>query len=310
MEGEEERPDAEGVTRRAVLRDGTAVAVALMAAGHLAGLNGIAVAIEPGKNAYLSEREMATLRALVDQIIPADEVPGALEAGCAEAIDALLGAFRDDPPRIYAGGPFSDRGGSKVNHFEDFLALDPYESKAWELQIRGSRGRKQLEFNGPVRGWQQIYREGLAALDAAAGGSFADAPALQRGAILLTSGDGAITELIDVAVPQTMQFMYGAPEYGGNKDLVAWKYTHYEGDVQPRGYTRAQIEEPDPPGAGASAADIEIPAALLPGVLAAAGLAREDMVAAMIAAGGGTLSGMREQFGPIFEHLGVETDGG
>ena len=310
MEGEQEPAEARGVTRRAVLRDGTAVAVALMAGGHLASLNGIAVAIEPGKAAYLNERELATLRALVDQIVPADDVPGALEAGCAEAIDALLGAFKVDPPRIYAGGPFSDRGGSKVNHFKDFLALDPYESKAWELQIRGSRGRKQLEFNGPVRGWQQIYRQGLAALDAAAGGSFADALAVQRGAILLTSGEAAITELMDVAVPHTMQFMYGAPEYGGNKDLVAWKYTQYAGDVQPRGYTRAQIEEPDPPTASTSAADIEIPAALLPGVLAAAGLAREDMVAAMIAAGGGTLSGMREQFGPIFKHLGVDVDGG
>ena len=193
MEGEEERPDAEGVTRRAVLRDGTAVAVALMAAGHLAGLNGIAVAIEPGKNAYLSEREIATLRALVDQIVPADDAPGALEAGCAEAIDALLGAFRDEPPRIYAGAPFPIAAAPRSTTSRTFWPSTPMRAEAWRASDPAARvRRKQLEFNGPVRGWQQIYREGLAALDAAAGGSFADASALQRGAILLTSGDAAI----------------------------------------------------------------------------------------------------------------------
>jgi hypothetical protein len=309
VEGQPESGRETGVTRRVLLRDGTAVAVAIMAGGYLPGLDRIAVAVEPGRHSFLNEAELATLRALVDRIVPADEVPGAREAGCAEAIDALLGAFSARPPKIYAGGPFSDRGGSRVNHFDDFLTLDRYERKAWELQIRGSRGRKQLEFNGPVKGWQQIYREGLAALEAAAGGNFAGALAPLADVILLTSGDAAITELMDIAVVHTMQFMYGAPEYGGNRNLVAWKYAHYAGDVQPVGYTRQQIEEPDPPSAAAAAADDEIPPHLLPALMVAAGLAREELAMGTIAAGGGTLSGIREQFGPVFEHFGVDVDG-
>ena len=38
--------------------------------------------------------------------------------------------------------------------------------------------------------------------------------------------------------------MYGAPEYGGNRDLVGWRYIDFEGDVQPRGYTDEEVSSP------------------------------------------------------------------
>ena len=192
---------------------------------------------------------MAALRGLVDRFIPGrpeDTEEGALAGGCAEAIDALLGAFRADPPMIYAGAPFSDRAGSPVNHFERFLKLDRYETKAWRPRIEGSEAWLKLEFNGPVKGWQEIYREGLAALNAAAGAAgFGALPGPARDLILQSSNDPAVGELVDVAFPHTFEFMYGAPEYGGNSDLIGWKYTNYDGDVQPRGWTREQIEQPD-----------------------------------------------------------------
>ncbi|MQA64177.1 MAG: hypothetical protein GEU86_22600 [Actinophytocola sp.] len=104
----------------------------------------LALAVEIGRDgpAFLSERELTTLRALVDRIVPGkpeDPAEGAVFAGCAEAIDGLLGAFRSDPPRIYAGAPFSDRGGHPMNEFENFLPLDSYEATAWRLRIEGSR---------------------------------------------------------------------------------------------------------------------------------------------------------------------------
>src|SRR5918998_988590 len=131
------------ITRREVLRDGTVLAVAVLAAGPL---GEIAVASR-GQRTYLDEAELKALRGLVDVFVPADLDPGALAAECAEAIDALLGAFETDPPRIYAGAPFSDRAGSPVNHFKRFLPLDPYETKAWRLRIEGSTGDPALEFN-------------------------------------------------------------------------------------------------------------------------------------------------------------------
>ena len=241
----------QGRTRREVLRDGTAVTVALFVAPAASSLGDVAVAVGP-KRAFLSKRELRTLRGLVDRFIPGkpeDLDDGALAAGCAEAIDALLGAFAFDPPRIYAGGPWSKRGGAKKNHFKRFVRLDAYEEKAWRLRIEGSRGRKELEFNGPVTGWQQTYRRGLRALDESSrGGDFGALPALERDLVLRTASNPWVKELVDIAFPHTWQFMYGAPEYGGNRRGVGWRYSRWPGDVHPRGYTREEIEQPGPGG--------------------------------------------------------------
>ena len=301
--------DGQGLTRRAVLRDGSVAALAVLASGPASALGNVAVAVRSGAPAFLTASELATLRGLVDRFIPGppeDPDPGAVEAGCAEAIDALLGAFAVDPPRIYAGAPFSDRAGSPVNHFDEFLRLDSYEEKAWRLRIEGSRGRSELEFNGPVDGWQRLYRDGLAALDEAAGGDFAGLPGPARDLVLRNGEGGAIGELVDVAWPHTMQFMYGAPEYGGNRELVAWRYANYAGDVQPRGWTREQVEDPG----GSSAArprsleDSPIP---LERLIAISPLgASPELVHGSIVRSGGTLDGLRAAFGPAIEAVDEE----
>lgn len=194
---------------------------------------------------------MVTLNALVEQLIPTDASPGGKAAGCADAIQYLLSAFSFDPPMIFAGGPFSTRGGSNINHFEHFIELDRYEELAWRLRIEGSQGKPERAFNGPVIGWQTRYREGLAALDAASsipGVAFANLPApLQQQAMNLP-GNEAIAALINIAFPHALEAMYGAPEYGGNRDLVGWGFTDYDGDVQPRGYSHEQVVTPDNPG--------------------------------------------------------------
>lgn len=200
---------------------------------------------------FLSDAEMLTLHALVDQLIPADDAPGGDAAGCAEAIQFLLSAFSFDPPMIFAGGPFSNRGGSSINHFEKFIALDHYEELAWRLRIEGSRELPERSFNGAVIGWQTIYREGLAALDAASGAPaivFANLPAPVQQLAMNAPGNEAVAALINVAFPHAMEAMYGAPEYGGNRDLAGWRFTSYDGDVQPRGYTTEEVINPDNPG--------------------------------------------------------------
>lgn len=227
----------EGSTRREALCAAGGVTIAVMAGGAL-GSAGIAVAVEPGVPAFLTEAELGTLRALVDVFIPADQDGGAVEGGCAEAIDALLGAFTVRPPRIYAGGPFSDRAGSAENHFDDFVPLDAYERKAWRLKIEGSRGVSQLERNGPVKGWQEIYREGLGVL-AAQGFAALPLPARE---LALRNPEPAVADLVAEAWPHTWQLMYGAPEYGANRDLLGWRYSGWDGDRQPRGWTREEIE--------------------------------------------------------------------
>jgi hypothetical protein len=284
-----------GLTRRAVLRGGGALGLAVFVPfgriGPAAASVGVA-AVEPGSG-FLTEPELETLRAFVDRLIPSDVDPGAVAAGCAEAIDGLLSAFQVDPPRIYAGGPFSDRAGSSTNHFAEFLPLDAYEAKGWRLRIEGSRGRPELEFNGPVPGFQTIYRQGLAALDdAAPAGSFAALPAPAAELLLRTTQDEDILELVDVAFPHTLEFMYGAPEYGGNRDLVGWELTGYDGDVQPRGWTREEVEQPDRPGGSDPLRTLPLPPdELLPMVA----LTSAEQAHGMVSRSGGRLRGLQRE---------------
>ena len=243
-------PDGVRLTRRAVLRGAGGV---LMTAWLPACRNSSAPAAgvtEP--QGFLTEQERRALRALVARLIPADADPGAAEACCDQAIDYLLGAFLSDPPFIYAGAPFSDRGGHPVNEFEAFVPLDAYEELAWRIHIEGSQGLAEREFNGPVKGLQAIYREGLAQLDSRVQGlgqaDFAAAPAPIQDQIIGDGSDPLVAELIDVSFIDTLDAMYGPPEYGGNCDLLGWGFTAYEGDVQPRGYTADEVVNADEPG--------------------------------------------------------------
>jgi hypothetical protein len=185
---------------------------------------------------FFSEDELAVIRAACGRLIPADEDPGAAEAGAAEYIDGLLGAFAFEPPRIWAGGPFSGRHGGEAG-FSDFLPLGRLEELAWRTRIEGSLGHPEREFNGPVVGWQQRYRAGLAGL----GADFGALPEAEQDQRL---ADTANRDFVNLLYEHACEGMYGAPEYGGNRDLVGWRYIGFEGDVQPRGFTDAEVSQP------------------------------------------------------------------
>lgn len=182
---------------------------------------------------FFDEHELAVLRAAVDRLVPPDDegAPGARRAGAAEYIDTLLGAFSFDPPRIFAGGPFSGRWGGEAS-FERWLPLGPMEELAWRTRIEGSQGRPEREFNGPVTGWQQRYRDGLAAL----GADFADVDGDEQDRRL--DADPAFERLL---YEHTCEGMYGDPVYGGNRDFAAWDHIGWVGDIQPRGYTDDEV---------------------------------------------------------------------
>jgi hypothetical protein len=184
---------------------------------------------------WLSEQEYATLRAACAQLMPSDQgAPGAEEAGVAEYIDTFLGAFMFDPPRIWAGGPSSGRKGG-VAGFATFHHLSRLDELAWRTRLEGSQGLPEREFNGPVVGLQQRYRDGLAAL----GEDFGEIDGSEQRRRL--RADEAFLEIL---WEHCCEGMYGAPEYGGNRDGIGWAYIAYEGDVQPRGYSDAEVSQP------------------------------------------------------------------
>jgi hypothetical protein len=184
---------------------------------------------------WLSDHEYATLRAACAQMMPSDQGgPGAEEGGVADYIDGFLGAFTFDPPRIWAGGPFSGRHGGEAS-FSRFHRLSRLDELAWRMRIEGSQGMAEREFNGPVIGLQQRYREGLAAL----GEDFVEVDGKEQRRRL--RADERFCALL---WDHCCEGMYGAPEYGGNRNGVGWAYIDYEGDVQPRGYSDAEVSQP------------------------------------------------------------------
>jgi hypothetical protein len=184
---------------------------------------------------YFSDDEFRIVEAACARLIPTDADPGASEAGVAEYIDGLLGAFLTDPPRIWAGGPVSGRAGGDAGGFAAFCPLSRLEELAWRIRIEGSAGRPEREFNGPVVGLQQRYRDGLDSL----GADFADLPGDQQDARLR-----AQPEFCALLYDHACEGMYAAPEYGGNRHLAGWGYIDFEGDVQPRGYTDDEVSQP------------------------------------------------------------------
>lgn len=186
---------------------------------------------------WLSTEEYETLEAAVDRLIPPDDqgAPGATAAGVAGYIDGLLGAFTVDPPRIWAGGPFSGRHGGDAT-FEDFAALGAVEELAWRTRIEGSQGMPEREWNGPVVGLQERYRTGLGRL----GPGFAELAGDEQDDLL--DADPGFKALLHT---HACEGVYADPVYGGNRDGSGWRSIGFAGDRQPLGYTDIEVSGRD-----------------------------------------------------------------
>lgn len=193
---------------------------------------------------FFTEREAAVVREATARLIPGptDDPreaghPGAREANVVGYIDTALGALSFDPPRVFAGGPFSDRAGSAEDDMAVFVELTPVQWAAWQQRIGGL---------------QETYRRGVVLLDALAGGSFALANPARQDQILASR---VAASFADVLFTHAIEGMYSIPEYGGNLNMAGWEDIGYPGDCQPTGYTDAEVSQGD--GADATEAMID-----------------------------------------------------
>jgi gluconate 2-dehydrogenase gamma chain len=194
---------------------------------------------EPPTRRFFTPHQAAVVEAATARIAPGPRDdpgekghPGAREADVAGYIDATLAALPGldgtaDPPAIFAGGPWSNRHTSGPDLMARFAALDPVAKIAW---------RKRLAR------WQDQYREGIEALDKLAGGDFTKAGRDKQDKILATASVSAFTSLL---FEHTIEGLYGAPEYGGNRGGSGWREIGFPGDIQPRGYTADEVERSD-----------------------------------------------------------------
>jgi hypothetical protein len=229
---------------------------------------------------FQNPQDYATLEALVDRLIPPDinpdgsPSPGAQIAGVADYIDFLLGAFGNERPFIFAGGPFSDRNPFNGEGLTDGMArplvLTDNQRLAWRIRILGTAAAAerdsdrakiaiirannkiagQGDANGDLPGFRQIYTNGIAVLR---GLNFTGLATAQKDAILNDPKMPAtLASLVPLAYAHSAEGMYGNPEYGGNQPSdrtkpatgadgsnrpIGWQNVNFEGDRQPRGYT-------------------------------------------------------------------------
>jgi hypothetical protein len=153
--------------------------------------------------------------------------PGAREAGVTAYIDTMLAALQDNPAQIFAGGPWSNRHAPGPDLMARFAPLDPISEIAWRRRLTR---------------WQGQYRKGIQTLDELAGGDFTKAGHQQQDKILATQ---AISQFTALLFEHTIEGLYASPEYGGNHNLAGWREIGFPGDIQPRGYTAAEVERSD-----------------------------------------------------------------
>ena len=193
----------------------------------------------------LDEQSFALLIAVMDALIPASNGrAGAVAARAPWYVAELLGAFDSDPPKIFAGGPYSGRHGG-LDGFRHFQRLTRVEEIRWRTTIEGSRGIPEREFNGPVVGLRERYETGLRAIDDLAqeltGARLPDLDIDERRNVL----QKADPEFLDLVYGHANEGTYGDPVYGGNFELKGWDAIDYEGDRVPQGYSAKELIKPE-----------------------------------------------------------------
>jgi hypothetical protein len=213
----------------------TAIAMpAAAVAGCTSSSSSTPVAVRPSR--FFTAHQAAVIEAATARIAPGPlddpaEVghPGAREADVT-GYDTALSVFTEaGTPKIFAGGPWSNRHTSGPDLMAMFLAIDPVTKIAW-----GKR----------VSGWQRQYRDGIATLDKLAGGDFTTVSAAEQDKIL---AEVPVSSFLSLLFEHTIEGKYSNPEYGGNRGLAGWTDIGYPGDSQPRGYTPDEVSRSDGP---------------------------------------------------------------
>lgn len=227
-------------TRRALLRGGGAIGLAALVPAEILSACGTKRPPNPFTDHDMSLLTEATARLIPGPLDDPGELghPGAREADAAGYIATLVGALAYSRPRVYAGGPFSNRSGSVRDDMADFLTLSHTTHNSWRVRLAAIR---------------DAYVAGLAELDtrarAAGAGDFLSLGTDAKDRVLavnfkVVSLPREFTGFTDMLFSHTIEGTYSAPEYGGNRGLVGWHDIGFRGDVQPRGYTPDEVSAP------------------------------------------------------------------
>ncbi|WP_407051149.1 gluconate 2-dehydrogenase subunit 3 family protein [Methyloraptor flagellatus] len=158
----------------------------------------------------LTPKEAALLTALVDRLIPADDLsPSASQCGVVTYIDRQLAGAFGAGARLYLEGPFRPNA----------PAVFGYQSAMTPLQLVQAGAAELDDWSTAQRG------KPIAALPAAE----LDPVLKDLEAGKITLGRVKATAFFEMLLQLTMEGFFADPIYGGNRDKAAWRMIGYPG---------------------------------------------------------------------------------
>ena len=270
--------------RRDLLRYGSGVAVTTLVPVHIIACD----STPPVQTGFFTDAERAALGALANAVMPPDDTPGGKDLGAVQYIERLCTAFDGSDathaPAIYGGGPFSGRApfaddqgqpssSFPPNSFANFLFLDRVKDVGWRLAIQGPSATLVQPNVGvpltngqsvaPIVGLRDQVKNGLKdAMQASVDLGFGELATLSQ-TDLIAFLNKLETNFHNLIIDLVQQACFCPPEYGGNANQGGWKLAHFEGDVQPLGYSvwstaqNKYVERADAPMSTPNASDPE-----------------------------------------------------
>lgn len=170
-----------------------------------------------------TDTEAATVAAMAERVFPADaDGPGAGDAGVMHYIDGQLAGGWGTGERWYTQGPF----------------FEPTDSgHGWQLPLAP----------------RDVYKRALDAIDAHCstryeGAGFSDLSAQQQDEVMTALEEGKVdlglargkhgftsSDFFTMLLQNVKEGLFADPLYGGNRDLVGWKWIGYPGDPMAHG---------------------------------------------------------------------------
>ena len=168
--------------------------------------------VNPAGWYYFTPAEVAAVEAIVDRLIPADQLStGGKGAGCAIFIDRQLAGSFGKSSRLYMQGPFA-KGLPTQGYQNTLTPAGRYREglRALDDYARGAHGKNFAQLVGQQ---QDEILEGL-----------------ESGKIELKLASGLSTRsFFELVLGNTMEGFFADPLYGGNKGLVGWKLVGFPG---------------------------------------------------------------------------------
>jgi gluconate 2-dehydrogenase gamma chain len=163
-----------------------------------------------GPWAFFTSEEASLVEAIVDRLIPKDELgPGAKDAGCAVFIDRQLAGAYGKGEGLYLRPPFMPGTATQGYQSPDAPAA------RYQVALKGLAKYIRTTFSG--KSFQQLPTSDQDRVLAE----------LEAGKLSLEGTDGG--QFFALLLQNTQEGFFADPVYGGNRDMTGWKLIGFPG---------------------------------------------------------------------------------